>query len=133
MKKLLFTLFFIIPFLSNGQNFKDLFLKADSSFNENHQNATFPVLIHHSDEVTYDTIKVKALVSYDYSYSEKYDELKIEPVFVTYLLQIRKHYYPYHPDCMIINEQKTIDIVGYLGENGEPLSRIINVWIAKKL
>ena len=78
-----------------------------------------------------DTVKVKALVSYDYSYSDKFDELKVEPVFITYLMQVRKHYYPYHTDYVIINEKRKIEIIGYLGEHGEKLSRIINVWQTK--
>lgn len=121
MKKLLFITLLLYSLASSGQDFKLLFDKADIAFTGKER------------IVRIDTIKVKALCSYDYSYSEKYSELKVEPTFVTYLLQIRKHYYPYHPDYMIINETPSIEVIGYLYENGMKLSKIVNIWITKEL
>jgi hypothetical protein len=109
----------------NQNEFTIQFQKADNDF--------YSIYTPNKSESFIDTIKVKALVSYDYSYCIQFDELKIEPVFVTYLLQIRKHYYPYHPDYSMINEPFTIEIIGYLGEHGEPLSKIINVWQTKSI
>jgi hypothetical protein len=112
-----------------------MFAKADSTFTHDYGIAVSRLgegnIFGKQQKEFIDTIKVKALVSYDYSYSPKYDELKIEPVFVTYLMQIRKHYYPSHPDVVFMNEQLSIEIIGYLGEHGEPLSKIINVWQTK--
>ena len=127
MKKLLFITLLLSSLISNGQDFKLLFDKADSAFTELNRSSG------EEHVIKIDTIKVKALCSYDYSYSEKYSELKVEPVFVTYLLQIRKHYYSYHPDCVIINESTSIEVIGYLYENGMKLSKIVNVWITKEI
>ena len=131
MKKLMVLLFLLASVLTFGQNrFTKSIQQADSAFTNEYDNLSLNGFEKTQKEFI-DTVKVKALVSYDYSYSPKYDDLKVEPVFVTYLMQIQKHYYPYHPDIMVINEQFSIEVVGYLGEHGEPLSKIINVWQTK--
>ena len=81
-----------------------------------------------------DTIKVRALVSLDFSWPENYEDGDIhEPVFATILRQIRKHYYPYHPDYIVMDEVLTVETIGYLGENGYPLSKILRIWITKPI
>lgn len=127
MKKLILIIAVLFSVNCTAQDqvyLTDLFTRADIAFTE---------LTSKEQIVKIDTIKVKALCSYDYSYSETYSELKTEPVFVTYLLQIRKHYFPYHPDYILYNEQPTISITGYLYETGIPLSKIVNVWITKQI
>ena len=125
---LIIAVLFSVNCIAQGRVYlTDLFTKADSAFTELYDfNGKERIL-------KVDTIRVKALCSYDYLYSKYYSELKIEPVFVTYLLQIRKHYFPYHPDYILYNEQPTISIVGYLYETGIPLSKIVNIWIAKQI
>lgn len=123
MKKLLFISLLLLSIMSFGQDFKLNYSKNNSVF-------TPPYSFKGSEYVIkIDTIKVKALCSYDYSYSDNFSELKIEPVFVTYLLQIRKHYRPHYS---IITEP-SITPIGYLYEDGKELSKIINVWICKEL
>ena len=85
MKKTLLILALFISVITFGQSHKNRFTKtlqqADSAFTAEYGDLSFTGK-HILKEFT-DTIKVKALVSYDYSYSPKYDDLKVEPVFVT--------------------------------------------------
>ena len=53
------------------------------------------------------------------------------PAFSLNGFAIRRHYWPYHPDYAVINEQMEIDVTDYLDERHRRIRYF--VWISKNL